>query len=86
MKSPVRGKDISVVEVEHISPRGVWLFVRGQEYFLPYDQFPWFKSATVSAIHNVELFHGHHLHWPALDVDLDLDALTHLERYPLIAQ
>lgn len=27
-----------------------------------------------------------HLHWPDLDVDLELDSLSDLERYPLVYQ
>jgi hypothetical protein len=34
----------------------------------------------------VERLHGEHLRWPALDVDLELDAIRRPERYPLIAQ
>jgi hypothetical protein len=28
--------------------------------------------------------HRHHLHWPNLDVDLDLHSLTNLAEYPLV--
>jgi len=73
----------SAVEVLSISANGVWLYANGREYFLPYAEFPWFKEARLSAIHRVRLLHGHHLRWEDLDVDLDLDALEHLERYPL---
>jgi hypothetical protein len=34
-------------------------------------------------VHNVRFLHGRHLHWPDLDVDLEVDALEHPERYPL---
>lgn len=85
MKSKRRGKNISETEVVHISPLGVWLDVQGKEYFLPYKQFPWFRDATVKQIHKVTLNHDHHLHWPELDVDLELDSLESPQRYPLIA-
>jgi len=60
--------------------------VGGSEYFLPYDEYPWFKEATVGQILQVELLHGLHLHWPALDIDLSLDCLNNPQDYPLIAR
>ena len=83
MRSSSVGTSTSEIEVLNISARGVWLYVKGKEHFLPYEDFPWFKDARVSEIHHVRLLHGHHLHWADLDVDLDLDSLKHLERYPL---
>jgi hypothetical protein len=29
------------------------------------------------------LIHGYHLHWPDLDVDLEIDNLENPEKYPL---
>jgi ribosomal protein S1 len=72
------------VEVTNISRHGIWVFVDGKEYFLPYEHFAWFKDARVSDVLNVELFHGNHLHWPALDVDLSLSSLEDPEKYPLV--
>lgn len=84
MKSSAIGKNISNVEVQDITQHGVWLFIKRAEYFLPFKDFPWFKDAKLSEIHNVRLLHSRHLHWPALDVDLELEALRHPEQYPLI--
>jgi hypothetical protein len=39
----------------------------------------------VEHVFNVELLNGHHLHWPELDVDLELDGLNEPEKYPLIS-
>jgi Protein of unknown function (DUF2442) len=50
---------------------------------VPFDEFPWFRDATVDAILGVERPHAQHLHWPALDVDLSVDSIEHPERYPL---
>lgn len=86
MKSHEHGMTTSDVEVLNIDRHGLWLFVRGAEYFLPYEDFPWFREAKVADILNVELLHGDHLHWPALDVDLSLDSLDHPESYPLICR
>lgn len=83
MNLKTRGTDISDVEVSGISPNGIWLFVRGRESFLSYDEYPWFTEATVAQIHNVQLLHGMHLHWPDLDVDLELATLASPNEYPL---
>ena len=82
MKSNKLGKNISEIEI-HTSPFGMWLLVCDTEYFLSYKNYPWFKEAKISDIYNVKLLHGAHLHWPTLDIDLDLDALESPEKYPL---
>src|SRR3990172_12634986 len=84
MRSKTSGKSTSVAEVLNISLHGIWLHVRRREYFLGFDEHPWFQEARVSEIHNVRLLRGHHLHWPDLDVDLELESLEHPERYPLM--
>jgi hypothetical protein len=32
----------------------------------------------------VELLHGFHLHWPELDVDLELQSLQAPDQFPLV--
>lgn len=83
MKSIKRGKNTLVVEVSNISAHGFWLFVVDREFFIPFDENPWFKEGKISSLLNVELLHGHHLHWPDLDVDLELESLIDPKRYPL---
>lgn len=82
MKLSKRGKTISV-SVENITPFGIWLFVQGKEYFLRYQDYPYFQNQVLSSIQNVQLLHGYHLYWPELDVDLEIDNLEHPEKYPL---
>ena len=82
MKSVKHGKDI-LVSVENITPFGIWLFVKENEYFLSYKDYPYFKDHTLSSIQNVQLIHGYHLYWPDLDVDLEIDNLDNPEKYPL---
>jgi len=82
MKSLKNGRDISV-SVENITPFGLWMFVKGKEYFLTYQDYPYFKDQTIKSIQNVKLLHGFHLHWPDLDVDLEIDNLENPEKYPL---
>jgi hypothetical protein len=82
MRLSKRGKPTSI-SVENITPFGIWLFVQGKEYFLSYEEYPYFRDQTLGAIQTVELLHGYHLYWPELDVDLELDNLEHPEKYPL---
>jgi hypothetical protein len=86
MTSPTLGKDTSEIEVSNIFSHGFWIFVADREFFLAYDQYPWFRNATLNAIFDVQLLHGRHLHWPQLDVDIELDSLTDPDRYPLISK
>ncbi len=85
MRSPKRGRRTSapVVEVLNVSPHGLWLAVVEREFLLPFDEYPWFRDATIAQIQRVELHRGTHLRWPDLDIDLELDSLIHPERYPL---
>ena len=84
MKSFALGKNISIAEVQDVSKHGIWLILRDQEYFLPFADFPWFKNATIASIYNVETHHGPQLHWPDLDVDLELESLQNPNQYPLV--
>ena len=84
MKLQNHGRNTSKAEVVQISLHGFWLLVEGIEYFLPFDEFHWFKKATIAQLHDVRLLHGYHLYWPKLDVDLELQSLSNLEKYPLV--
>ena len=84
MKLHKLGKNTSRVEILNVSPRGVWILVNETEYVLPYERFPWFQNACVADVYHVELLRGHHLRWPKLDVDLELESLQELEKYPLV--
>ncbi len=84
MKSSQRGRGISKAEIQGVSNHGIWLYVDGEEYFLSYGSYPWFRNATIDQIYNVEFLFGLHLRWPDLDIDLELDAIKHPQKYPLI--
>jgi len=84
MTSQRLGQSTSETEVTNISAHGICVLVRSAEYFLPYEKFPWFKNARVGEILDVELLHQFHLHWPKLDVDLDLASLADPDRFPLV--
>jgi len=72
-------------EVTNISSHGLWILSNEKEYFLSYEQFPWFKDKTINDITHVESFSQGHLYWENLDVDLSLDMIEHPERFPLQA-
>lgn len=86
MRSALRGKRTSGVEVTNVSPHGFWLLIVDREMFVSFKDFPWFKDASIGQITNVELPSSHHLHWPEIDVDLAVDSLEHPERYPLVSR
>ena len=83
MKSHALGQSTSTVEILNVSPHGLWLWVRGGEFLLPYEDYPWFRDAKISEVYNVQLLRGNHLYWPDLDVDLELESLERPEQYPL---
>ena len=77
------GNSILEVEVTNISTHGVWLFAHGEELFMSYDDFPWFREVAVKSIVNVEEQSPDHFYWPDLDVDLTKEIIKHPERFPL---
>jgi len=82
MKLLKNGKDI-LVNVENLTSFGIWIFVKRKEYFLSYQDFPYFKDQPIKSIQNVKLLHDFHLYWPDLDIDLEIDNLDNPEKYPL---
>ena len=80
------GTGTSAAEVTNISQHGFWMLIDGGELFVPFEEFPWFRRASIDAILRVERPAPKHLYWPQLDVDLSLDSLEHPERYPLTSK
>jgi hypothetical protein len=85
MRSQKLGKLTSAI-IENINSFGIWIFVNEKEYFLSYEQFPYFAEQKVSSINNVQLLHGSHLYWPDLDIDLEIDNFENPSKYPLISR
>jgi len=86
MRSAALGRRISRVELTNVSPNGLWLLLDGRELFVSFREFPWFADATIEQLAAVERPSRHHLHWPALDVDLAVESLDHPERFPLLSR
>ena len=86
MVSAALGNSISDVEVTNVSRHGFWILIGGEELFLPFEKFPWFREAPISQVTNVERSQPHHLYWPDLDVDLHVDSIRNPERFPLMSR
>ena len=86
MNSEQLGKIASDVEVTNISTHGIWLLVGEREFFLFYEDFPWFKEVPIGNILRVEQPTPGHFYWPDLDVDLGIESIEHPERFPLKAK
>ena len=82
----MHGNITSAAEVTNISKHGFWLLLDEEELLLPFEQFPWFRSATVEQITNVERPSPERLYWPSLDVDLAVQSIRQPEAFPLIAK
>ncbi len=85
MTSAVLGTRISTVEVTNISQHGFWVFLAGEELFLSFSEFPWFRDVAVGKIFHVELPSPDHLYWPDLDIDLAVESIKFPERFPLVS-
>ncbi len=76
-------KPSNKAEILNISRNGMWILIGDKEFFMPFSEFPWFLKATIEQIYDVELFYGYHLHWPYLDIDIEMASLKNPELYPL---
>ena len=85
MKSALRGKSTSTVEITNVSSHGFWLMLEEHELFLSFDLFPWFRQASIGELCNVERPRPGHLRWPDLDIDLAEESIEHPERFPLLS-
>jgi hypothetical protein len=83
MSSRTPGANAPDLEITNISSNGIWLWTKGKELFMPYENFPWFKDVPIGKILNVEEPSGGHFYWPDLDVDLTAEIIEHPERFPL---
>ena len=84
-RSARRGADTSA-EVTNLSRDGFTLVMGTKKRLVRFDDFPWFRDASIAQITNVTQPSPHHLYWPDLDVDLAVESLDHPERYPLVSR
>ena len=79
MRSKFVGKNTLDVEVTQIDTTGIWVLSADKEYFLPFEQFPLFREATIGSIHNVEIISPGNLRWPQLGIELALESVRNPE-------
>jgi len=82
--SDLPGIDAFRSEVVGIDPLGFWVLVDAQEYFVPFADYPIFRTASIEQMFNVRRISLDQLYWPDIDADIDLDALDHPEQYPWV--
>ncbi|MEQ9210232.1 MAG: DUF2442 domain-containing protein [Pseudomonadales bacterium] len=75
----------SGTEVTNVSSHGLWLLTQGKELFLSFEDFPWFKNASIGDITAVEEVSPGHFYWSELDIDLGIDTIENPDKYPLTA-
>ena len=80
------GVPISEVEVSLVSNKGFWLLLKNEALFVPYQEFPWFKKATIEQVPHVEWPTLNHLYWPLLDIDLSVESIHDPKQFPLLAK
>ncbi|RJR33267.1 MAG: DUF2442 domain-containing protein [Deltaproteobacteria bacterium] len=84
MNSSQPGTSISAGEVTNIEPLGFWILVENKEYFVPFDDYPVFKNASIQQIFQMQRLSDTQLYWPDLDADIEIEALEQPEHYPLV--
>lgn len=82
----MHGTITSVPEVTHVSKHGLWLLLGGEELFLPFEHFPWFRQATIYQLSEVEWPSPDHLYWPQLDVDICVESIRNPAAFPLLSR
>ncbi len=80
------GTNTLAAEVTHVSKHGFWLLLANEELLVPFDQFPWFRKATIEQISEVEWPTADHLYWPKLDVDLSVQSIRNPSTFPLVSE
>ncbi|MCX7001483.1 MAG: DUF2442 domain-containing protein [Candidatus Sumerlaeota bacterium] len=86
MRKTLRAHGINTFqsEVTNIGALGFWLLVEDREYFVPFEDYPEFKKASVEQILTFQQISPNQFHWPQLDIDIELEALDEPERFPLV--
>ena len=80
------GIPTSIAEVTHVSKHGFWLLLDEEELLVPFEQFPWFRKATIEQLSEVLWPTPNHLYWPLLDVDLSVESIRDPSAFPLVSK
>lgn len=85
----MHGKTTLAPEITAVTKHGMWLLLpegnanNFSEYFISFDAYPEFRSATIQAIQNFVFHQPDQLHWPDLEIDIDLGSLKNPDDFPL---
>ena len=84
----MHGTSILHCEVTNTTEIGIDLLVqyaenRSKTYLIYFEDYEQFKTASVEKIYNVKMLSQNHIYWPELDIDIEIHALEHPEKYPL---
>lgn len=85
-RSVQRGTTTSGTEVTNVSAHGFWLLLEGEELFVSFADFPWFREAPIAKLTHVAQPHPGHLYWPDLDIDVAVASIRDPSRFPLRAR
>jgi hypothetical protein len=84
MSLSISGINTSDCSVTGVNDLGFWVLVSDGEYFIPFSDYPGFKESTVYQLLNIQYDPPSQLRWNDLDIDIELEALSQPERFPLI--
>lgn len=73
-------------EVTHVSRNGFWILLDDEELLLPFEQFPWFREATIDQLSHLQRPTADHLYWPDLDVDIAVESIRRPAAFPLVSR
>ncbi|BAO83984.1 hypothetical protein SMCB_1756 [Serpentinimonas maccroryi] len=73
-------------EVTNISKHCFWLLLGNEELAVSFNDFPWFKNATVEQLTDIQWPSADHLYWPKLDIDLSVQSIRNPAAFPLVSK
>jgi hypothetical protein len=77
------GTNTSTNSVTAIAQTGFWFLYENKEYFVPFSDYPVFKSCPIDTIFNIEFTAPNQVRWADIDVDIEMDALANPSQFPL---
>jgi hypothetical protein len=83
MRSTKHGTNILTSNITSITHFGFWVLNEDKKYFISFTDYPAFKDVSVDKIFNLKIVSPGQLHWPDIDIDIEIDALENPHRFPL---
>lgn len=72
--------------VTQVSKHGFWLLLDAEELLVSFEQFPWFRKASIEQLSDVQWPTPDHLDWPQLDADLSVKSIRDPSAFPLMSK